>query len=129
MTTTNGAGIVGVSTIGIPVENQDRALAFYRDVLGLEVRVDAPMPQLGGRWIMLAPAGAAVSVSLVIANESTPAGVETGIRFEAQDCDRARDVLRAGGADVGEVLRWPGVPAMFAAHDPDGNRFEVVESA
>jgi lactoylglutathione lyase len=129
MTTTNGAGIVGVSTIGIPVEDQDRALAFYRDVLGLEVRVDAPVPQLGGRWIMLAPAGAAVSVSLVVANDSTPAGVETGIRFEAQDCDRARDVLRASGADVGEVLRWPGVPAMFAVHDPDGNRFEVVESA
>ncbi|MGO4536051.1 VOC family protein [Leifsonia sp. 2MCAF36] len=128
MTDTNGVGIVGVNTIGIPVVDQDRALAFYRDVLGLEVRVDAPLPQIGGRWIMLAPTGAAVSVSLVLANESTPSGVETGIRFEARDAGRAYEALSERGAEVGELLRWPGVPAMFAAHDPDGNRFEVVES-
>lgn len=129
MTDTESAGIVGVSTIGIPVADQDRALAFYRDVLGFEVRVDAPLPQVGSRWIMLAPPGAAVSISLVTAGEGVPAGVETGIRFEAVDAERAHESLRARGAEVGEVLRWPGVPAMFAAHDPDGNRFEVVERA
>ncbi|GAA2061613.1 VOC family protein [Leifsonia soli] len=129
MTDTDGAGIVGVSTIGIPVSDQDRALAFYRDVLGLEVRVDAPLPQIGGRWIMLAPPGAAVSVSLVPAKPDAPAGVETGIRFEAVDAERAHETLAGSGTEVGEMLRWPGVPAMFAAHDPDGNRFEVVERA
>ena len=77
---------------------------------------------------MLAPTGSAVSISLVIADESAPAGVETGIRFEAPDAERAHAGLRARGGDVGELLRWPGVPAMFAAHDPDGNRFEVVEA-
>jgi len=128
MTDTNTVGIVGVNTIGIPVVDQDRALAFYRDVLGFEVRVDAPLPQTGGRWIMLAPTGSAVSISLVVADDSTPAGVETGIRFEATDAGQTHQLLRERGAEVGEVLRWPGVPAMFAAHDPDGNRFEVVES-
>ncbi|WP_374006920.1 VOC family protein [Leifsonia sp. LS-T14] len=128
MTDTNGVGIVGVNTIGIPVEDQDRALAFYRDVLGFEVRVDAPLPQTGGRWIMLAPPGSAVSVSLVRADESAPAGVETGIRFEAPDAERVHEALRERGAEVGELLRWPGVPAMFAARDADGNRFEVVET-
>jgi len=128
MTDTNGVGIVGVNTIGIPVEDQDRALAFYRDVLGFEVRVDAPIPQTGGRWIMLAPPGSAVSVSLVLADESAPAGVETGIRFEAPDAGQVHETLRERGAEVGELLRWPGVPAMFAARDADGNRFEVVES-
>lgn len=128
MTDTNGVGIVGVNTIGIPVEDQDRALAFYRDVLGFEVRVDAPIPQTGGRWIMLAPPGSGVSVSLVLADEAAPAGVETGIRFEAPDAGRAHEALRERGAEVGELLRWPGVPAMFAARDADGNRFEVVES-
>ncbi|MGO4594210.1 VOC family protein [Leifsonia sp. 2TAF2] len=127
MTDTEGAGIVGVSTIGIPVADQDRALAFYRDVLGLEVRVDAPVPQLGGRWIMLGASGSPVTVSLVLQKDEAPAGVETGIRFEARDADRAHEALVRGGGEVGEVLRWPGVPAMFAAHDPDGNRFEVVE--
>jgi catechol 2,3-dioxygenase-like lactoylglutathione lyase family enzyme len=127
MTDTNTPGIVGISTIGIPVADQDRALAFYRDTLGFEVRVDAPLPQLGARWIMLAPPGSAVSVSLVLASETAAAGVETGIRFETVDAERAHWSLREHGVDVGELLRWPGVPAMFAGHDPDGNRFEVVE--
>ncbi|WP_285117260.1 VOC family protein [Leifsonia sp. fls2-241-R2A-40a] len=128
MTDNDGAGIVGVNTIGIPVVDQDRALAFYRDILGLEVRVDAPMPQVGGRWIMLGATGSPVTVSLVPAKDETPAGVETGIRFEASDADRAHAALVRGGGEVGEVLRWPGVPVMFAAHDPDGNRFEVVQT-
>ncbi|MFF2773219.1 VOC family protein, partial [Streptomyces bacillaris] len=56
-------GITGVNTIGIPVADQDTALAFYRDALGFDVLVDAPLPT-GGRWIMLAPPGSGVSVSL-----------------------------------------------------------------
>ncbi|MDR6970155.1 VOC family protein [Leifsonia shinshuensis] len=129
MTDTDGAGIVGVSTIGIPVADQDRALAFYRDVLGFEVRVDAPLPQTGGRWIMLAPPGSPVSVSLVRASDEAPAGVETGVRFAARDAGVAHAALERQGVTVGELLRWPGVPAMFAAHDQDGNRFEVVEAS
>jgi Glyoxalase/Bleomycin resistance protein/Dioxygenase superfamily len=31
------------------------------------------------------------------------------------------------GLQVGDVLRWPGVPAIFHVHDIDGNRFELVE--
>jgi lactoylglutathione lyase len=30
--------------------------------------------------------------------------------------------------DVGEMLRWPEAPAMFAVHDPDGNDLEIVEA-
>ncbi|QNE37254.1 VOC family protein [Leifsonia shinshuensis] len=119
------AGIIGVNTIGIPVADQDVALAFYRDVLGFEVRVDAPLPN--GRWIMLAPPGSAVSVSLVVASADVPAGVETGIRFESLDAGGTHEELTRRGVAVGELLRWPGVPAMFQATDPDGNRFEVVE--
>jgi predicted enzyme related to lactoylglutathione lyase len=41
-----------VSFQAIPVDDQDRALAFYRDVLGLEVQTDAPYEK-GWRWIFL----------------------------------------------------------------------------
>lgn len=123
-----GTGIIGVNTIGIPVGDQDRGLAFYRDVLGFEVRVDAPLPT-GGRWIMLAPPGSAVSVSLVVASDDVPAGIETGIRFESADAGATHEELTRRGVDVGALLRWPGVPAMFQARDADGNRFEVVERA
>jgi lactoylglutathione lyase len=29
--------------------------------------------------------------------------------------------------DVDEVLRWPGVPPMFAFRDADGNGMEIIE--
>ena len=127
MTARTNPGLIGISTVGIPVVDQDRSLAFYRDVLGFDVRVDAPVPQLGSRWIMLAPPGSDVSVSLVAARDGTAVGVETGIRFATADAAAAHEALTAEGVQVGELMRWPGVPPMFAAVDPDGNRFEVVE--
>ena len=125
----DNAGIRAISTVGIPVTDQDAALAFYRDVLGFGVRVDVPLPQLGARWIMLAPTGAAISISLVAAREPQAAGVETGIRFETADAEATHRTLRERGVAVGDLLRWPGAPPMFQAQDVDGNRFEVVQAA
>ena len=34
--------------------------------------------------------------------------------------------LQTRGVDVGELLRWPGVPPMFAVRDQDGNGLEIV---
>lgn len=120
--------ISGVMNIGVPVTDQDRALEFYTQKLGFETRRDAPLPQFGGRWIEVAPPGAAITLSLVPARAGVPAGIETGIRLATTDADAVHEDLRAGGVDVGEVLRWPGVPAMFAFHDPDGNGLEIVEA-
>src|SRR5438309_10250257 len=57
------------------------------------------------------------------------AGVETGIRLVTVDADAEHVRLKGHGVDVGEVLRWPGVPPMFMFRDPDGNRLEIVERA
>jgi lactoylglutathione lyase len=117
-----------VMTIGIPVNDQDRALDFYIERLGFEKRRDTPTPQPGGRWIEVAPPGATVTIALVPASESTPAGVQTGIRLKAGDAADVHGALLARGVEVGELLRWPGVPAMFVLHDQDGNRLQIVES-
>jgi catechol 2,3-dioxygenase-like lactoylglutathione lyase family enzyme len=119
--------INGVLTIGVPVTDQDRALEFYVETLGLEKRRDVPSPQLGGRWIEVAPAGAEVTIALVPARQGTPAGGQTGIRLKAGDAAAVHARLQTGGVDVGVILRWPGVPPMFVLHDPDGNELEVVE--
>ena len=58
-----------------------------------------------------------------------PAGVETAIRLVTTDAEAFRARLVAAGADAGEVLRWPGVPAMFAFRDQDGNGLEIVEQS
>ena len=116
-----------ISAVGIPVTDQDAALAVYSEVLGFELRVDMPLPQLGSRWIMLAPRGATATIALVVASDDAPAGVETGIRFHADDAAATHQALRARGVEVGDLLRWPGAPPMFQVHDPDGNRFEIIE--
>lgn len=116
-----------IRVVGIPVADQDTALRFYADTLGFEVQVDVPMPQLGGRWITLAPPGTAVMIALVLAREDAPAGVETGIRFYTPDAAATHAALQARGVEVGELLQWPGVPPMFEVRDWDDNRFEVME--
>jgi catechol 2,3-dioxygenase-like lactoylglutathione lyase family enzyme len=118
-----------VLSIGVPVSDQDRALEFYLETLGFEKRRDVPAPQLGGRWIEVAPPGGAITIALVPERDKAPAGVETGIRLKAHDAAAIHGELQARGVEVGELLRWPGVPPMFLLHDPDGNGLEIVEAA
>jgi lactoylglutathione lyase len=127
MTDDSRPDIREIRAVGIPVTDQDAALKFYAETLGFEVRVDTPVPQLGGRWIMLAPPGSEVVIALVAEHDGVPAGVETGIRFHTPDAAATHAALQDRGVEVGELLRWPGVPAMFEVRDRDGNRFEIVE--
>ncbi|HEY1636233.1 MAG TPA: VOC family protein [Acidimicrobiales bacterium] len=120
--------ITDVHTVGVPVTDQDRALEFYVGRLGFETRLDVPMGD-GGRWIEVAPPGASTTIALVAAREGIPAGVETGIRFVTADADADHANFRANGVEADDVLRWPGVPAMFAFRDQDGNGLEIVGSA
>jgi len=124
MTTING-----VHTVGITVTDQDRALAFYVEMLGFEKRLDAPIsPTM--RWIEVAPPSATTSLALTNA-ESAPAavGTDTGIRFVVPDAAAEHAGMAANGVTVGELLSWSGVPPMFTVDDPDGNRFYVVEES
>jgi lactoylglutathione lyase len=118
--------ITGIHAVGVPVTSQERALEFYAGTLGLAIRLDVPIGG-GGRWIEIAPDGAPTSIALVPAKESAPAGVETGIRLTTGDAAALHARLLAAGVDAGDVLRWPGVPAMFAFRDQDGNGLEIVE--
>jgi catechol 2,3-dioxygenase-like lactoylglutathione lyase family enzyme len=127
MTEETKTPITGVRTIGVPVTDQDRALAFYVGKLGFEKRLDTPMEQFGGRWIEVAPPGTAVTVALVPTRDGVPTGVETGVRFTTADAAAVHSDLQTRGVDVGDLLRWPGVPPMFAVRDQDGNGLEIVE--
>jgi lactoylglutathione lyase len=126
MTLQATAQINGLRTVGVPVSNQDRALEFYVGHLGLETRMDAVFGP-GQRWIEVAPAGAATTIALVPAREGVPTGVETGIRLTSPDVDAVHEYLKSQGADADDVLRWEGVPAMFALRDQDGNGLEIIE--
>jgi len=119
--------ITGVRTVSVPVTDQDRALEFYRDTLGLETRMDATFGG-GQRWIELAAPGAPTTIALAQPAPGEPVGIDTGIRLLTTDAEADYDALKAGGAVIeGELMRWPNVPAMFMLRDPDGNLLRVIE--
>jgi catechol 2,3-dioxygenase-like lactoylglutathione lyase family enzyme len=119
-------GIRNIRTVGIPVVDQDAALAFYVDTLGFETRLDVPMGG-GARWIEVAPPDAATTIALVRAHDRLVAGVETGIRLTTHDAEVIHADFLAHGIDADDVLRWPGTPPMFAFRDRDGNGLEIIE--
>jgi lactoylglutathione lyase len=118
--------ITGVRTVSIPVEDQDAALAFYRDTLGFAVLRDAPTPS--GRWIELSPAEGSVILTLEPAADGIVRGA-IGVRFTTDDSEAAHAELAGRGVAVDDILRWPGVPPMFGFRDPDGNAFSITETA
>src|ERR1039457_3859383 len=67
-TMTDATRITRIGTVIVPVSDQERALSFYVETLGFEKRLDAPFGQ-GGRWIEVAPAGAATTIALLQAQE------------------------------------------------------------
>ena len=121
--------ITNVMNIGIPVSDQDRALAFYTEKLGFETRRDVPLPQPGGRWIEVAPPGATITIALVPSTEGVPSGVQTGIRLATGDAAALHADLQARAVEVGELLHWAEIPPMFPLQDQDGNRLTIVEAA
>lgn len=119
--------ITRLLNVGIPVTDQDRALDFYAGTLGFEKRLDSELGP-GMRWIEVAPPGAATSIALLPPAIREGAGVDTGIRLTTTDADADHADLAARGIDVGDVLRWQGVPPMFTFRDPDGNTLYMVEA-
>lgn len=117
--------ISSVTTIAVPVTDAERALDFYVGTLGFEKRRDLTFGE-GNRWIEVAPPGAATTIALAPPGD-VPVGVDTGIRLGTSDAESLHDDLVAQGADVDEILRWPGVPPMFSLRDPDGNTLYIVE--
>jgi lactoylglutathione lyase len=120
--------IADVGGVAIPVSDQEKAVRFYVDRLGFEVLRDVPMGD-GARWVQVAPPGGSVPIALVGVGDEVPVGVDTGITFATTDAetDHASFVWR--GVDTDELLRWPGVPAMFIFRDQDGNQLKVMETA
>ena len=118
--------ITDVRTVSVAVGDQDAAIRFYVDSLGFEKRLDARIsPEM--RWVEVAPRGASTSIALNLSEQPTATMTDTGIRYVVPDVDAEHAAMRERGVDVGNVIRWEGVPPMYSFDDPDGNRFYIVE--
>jgi catechol 2,3-dioxygenase-like lactoylglutathione lyase family enzyme len=109
--------------VGIPVSDQDRALAFYRDKLGFKIHTDQPMGS-GQRWIELKIPGAETGVVLF-----TPEGQKDRVgtffngSFTCDDVRKSYEELKGRGVVFeGAPKEEPwGTYATFK--DSEGNSF------
>jgi predicted enzyme related to lactoylglutathione lyase len=113
-----------IGTISLHVSDQDRALDFYVDTLGFEVRSDTPM-SAEERWLTVAPPGAQTEMMLsTVSSAGQPHGF-LGYILYADDIDATCATLAERGVTFTDPLhdepwgRW----AQFA--DPDGNEFGI----
>ena len=120
--------ITQVGRVMVPVSDQDRAIAFYVEKLGFELRADVPFGD-GDRWVEVAPEGAEAAVALVLPREGNPVGVMTNIALVTSDVDADHASLRGSGVDVDEEVMRVGdpVPPMFFFRDQDANILLLVE--
>jgi catechol 2,3-dioxygenase-like lactoylglutathione lyase family enzyme len=119
-----------IANVVVPVGDQDRAIQFYTDKLGLELRVDIPFGDKY-RWVEVGPAGADTTIALAPPPEGAPepGNAQTGITLLTGDIDAYHAELSQAGVDVdAEVSRMGDpVPPMFWFRDPEGNVLLVVE--
>jgi len=104
--------ITRVGTVIVPVSDQDQAFGP------------------GGRWIEVAPPGAATTIALIPRAEGAEGGPgATEVSFATSDAEADHAALRARGVDADAALIRMGdrVPPMFTFRDPDGNRFRMVQ--
>ncbi|MHA7655918.1 VOC family protein [Mycobacterium sp. ML4] len=115
---------ISVQSVSIPVADQDRALAFYVDVLGCEVRTDVEVWP-GARLVEVVPPGSGVGLVLLPPDSEIPIAVRLG----TDDAETAHTRLRQAGATLhnADVLRMDGMPPMFHFADPDGNGLVYLE--
>jgi predicted enzyme related to lactoylglutathione lyase len=127
--TTTTTRISKIANVVVPVADQDRAVEFYCDTLGLEKSADVPFGN-GYRWIEVAPAGADTTIALAPPPEGQPSGnTQTGISLQVEDIDAKHAELKSRGVDVdAEVSRYGGpVPPLCWFRDPEGNTLMLVE--
>jgi catechol 2,3-dioxygenase-like lactoylglutathione lyase family enzyme len=119
--------ITQVGTVMVPVSDQDKAIDFYTQTLGMELRGDTPYGD-GDRWVEVAPSGADTTVALVPPGPGQSVGGPTNMGLTTDHVDAYQAQLKEQGVDVDDVMRMGGpVPPMFFFRDPDGNNLLVVQ--
>jgi catechol 2,3-dioxygenase-like lactoylglutathione lyase family enzyme len=125
------------------VHDQDEALAFYTDKLGMELREDVTVPEMGNfRWLSVGVPGQDVSITLMaipgppVFDEETRAqiqnllakGASGGLFFSTDDAQKSYEELKGRGVEfTQEPTEQPyGIDAGF--RDASGNHFRLAQS-
>ena len=125
------------------VHDQDEALAFYTEKLGMEITADVTLPEMDGfRWLTVSPPGQE-DVSIVLmaipgapvmddeTQEEVKALMAKGfagtVFLSTDDCQASYEELKARGVEFVETPeeRPYGIDSGF--RDPSGNQFRLTE--
>jgi predicted enzyme related to lactoylglutathione lyase len=135
--------MIKLSAAQVWVHDQDEALAFYTEKLGMEVQTDVTVAEMGDfRWLTVAPAGQSDVAIVLMAIPEPPVfeaetanqvkalmakGATGGIFLTTDDCRATFEELKARGVEfTDEPQDMPyGVDAGF--RDPSGNAFRLTE--
>jgi predicted enzyme related to lactoylglutathione lyase len=124
------------------VHDQDEALAFYTEKLGLELREDVTVPEMGNfRWLSVGVPGQEVGITLMavpgppVFEQETrdqimalmAKGASSGLFFNIDDCRASFEELKSRGVEFQqEPTEQPyGIDAGF--RDPSGNHMRMVQ--
>jgi catechol 2,3-dioxygenase-like lactoylglutathione lyase family enzyme len=132
---------ITIHTSFLPHDDPDAALAFYRDILGFEVRND--VGYAGMHWITVGPTGQPETSILLYPPAATPGITDDERRTIAElmakgsfgriilataDLDGAFARLEAGGAEViQEPTEQPYGIRDCAFRDPAGNEVRITQ--
>jgi predicted enzyme related to lactoylglutathione lyase len=135
--------MIKIANAHLWVNDQDEALEFYTQKLGMEVRVDATMPELGNfRWLTVGPAGQPdVSIALMGIPGPPVMDVETAdqvrslmakgfagtVFLTTDDCQASYEELKGRGVEFSEPPedRPYGIDSGF--RDPSGNSIRITQ--
>jgi catechol 2,3-dioxygenase-like lactoylglutathione lyase family enzyme len=132
---------ITIHTTSLPHDDPDASLAFYRDVLGFEVRTDVGKGRM--RWITVGPANQP-GTSILLAPPAVDPGITEDERrtiaemmakgtygwilLATRDLDGTFARLEAGGAEVvQEPTEQPYGVRDCAFRDPAGNLIRIQE--
>jgi predicted enzyme related to lactoylglutathione lyase len=124
------------------VHDQDEALAFYTEKLGLELREDVTVPEMGNfRWLSVGVPGQDVAITLMAVpgppvfdedtrqqiHELLAKGASGGLFFSTDDCQASYEELKGRGVEfTQEPTEQPyGIDAGF--RDSSGNHFRMAQ--
>lgn len=129
--------IDNIGGIVVYVSDRDKALKWYKEKFGFEVRTD--MEFQGGRWIEVAPKNSVTTLSLVVPSGEGMSeewynwardriGKETGIWFYTDNIQTSYDELKGKSVEISEPEKqaWGGI--MSTVKDQDGNKFALISS-
>ena len=135
--------MIKLSTAQLWVHDQDQALEFYTKKLGMEVRSDVTVPELGNfRWLTVGPPGQPDISIVLMAIPGPPVmdpataeqvralmakGFAGTVFFTTDDVHADYELLQSRGVEFSEAPeeRPYGIDSGF--HDPSGDSFRLTQ--